>query len=441
MPQYLPARLLITLWFTMLLSVVMAQNKYGFFAGAGKTSLYKFPYSPDDYDRYSGSAAFWGGLQADIRITKSGISAFANLSYGRKGFSYAMSNSNGAANTVKDSSYKQQLNYGMLGLLLVKKFAFGQEYEELPHNSFFAGTGPEASFFLSGKESTSMSFFGSSMPAVSGSNSSLKVGNTPGSYNRMHLGWSFIAGVELNKLKLWASATIPLGYYYQDPQKSVQHKLKTIGINAGYTLFSNVKKEKPVKQVPYIPTAADSTKDSDGDGILDVNDKCPGHKGTAKYNGCPVPDTDGDGIDDDHDKCIDVAGVTENNGCPPVLDTVKASTPDTARFIIYFEPAKSILRAEGYNVMSQVVQMMKANSKLVVLFKGHTDNAGNAEANFKRSQERVSVCAAYIESFYIDKKRVFTASYGNTMPVADLKDPLVQWKNRRVEVLVYEKKD
>ena len=76
-----------------------------------------------------------------------------------------------------------------------------------------------------------------------------------------------------------------------------------------------------------------------------------------------------DGIDDDHDKCIDVAGVTENNGCPPALDTVKASTPDTARFIIYFEPAKSILRAEGYNVMSQVVQMMKANSKLVVLFK------------------------------------------------------------------------
>lgn len=441
MPQHLPARLMITACFILLLSVAGAQKKIGIFAGAGKTSLYKFPYSPDDYDRYSGSTSFWGGIHADIRVTKTGISVFSNLSYVRKGFAYAMSNSNGAVNTIKDSSYKQQLNYAMLGLLLVKKFEFGQQYDEPSPNSFFAGTGPEASFFLSGKESTSINFFGSSTPAVSGSNSSLKVGNTAGAYNRTYLGWSFIAGVEINKLKLWASASIPLGYYYQDPQKSVQHKLKAFGINAGYTLFTSVKKEKPVKQAPYIPTAADSTKDSDGDGILDPNDKCPGHKGTAKYNGCPVPDTDGDGIDDDQDKCIQVPGVAENNGCPVILDTVKASTPDTARFIIYFEPAKSIIRAEGYNVLTQVVQLMKANSKLVVLFKGHTDNAGNAEANFKRSQERVSVCAAYVESFYIDKKRVLTASYGNTMPVADLKDPLVQWKNRRVEVLVYEKND
>lgn len=441
MPALQSARSLMTIVFVLLLAGAGAQTRFGVFAGAGKTSLYKFPFSPDDYNRYSGSTAFWGGVNADVPLTKTGIHVFTTAAYSRKGFAYALQNDNGAANTLKDSSYKQKLNYADISLLLMKKFEFGGEDEELRPNSFFAGTGPQASLFLSGSESTVMNYFGSSVPSVSGSRSDLKVGNAAGSYKRMFFSWSFAVGVEINKLKLWASAAIPLDYYYQDPQKSVQHKLKSFGINAGYTVFSNVKKEKPVKQLPYIPTAADSTKDSDGDGILDKDDKCPGHKGIAKYQGCPVPDTDGDGVDDEADKCPLVAGVADNNGCPAIPDTVKQSTPDTARFIIYFEPAKSILRTDGYNVLGQVVQMMKNNPKLVVLFKGHTDYAGNAEANFKRSQERVSVCAAYIESFYIEKKRIFTASYGNTMPAADLKDPLVQWKNRRVEVLVFEKHD
>jgi len=56
--------------------------------------------------------------------------------------------------------------------------------------------------------------------------------------------------------------------------------------------------------------------DSDGDGINDEQDKCPNQAGTAKYNGCPVPDTDGDGINDELDKCPTQAGPSSNNGCP-----------------------------------------------------------------------------------------------------------------------------
>jgi hypothetical protein len=56
--------------------------------------------------------------------------------------------------------------------------------------------------------------------------------------------------------------------------------------------------------------------DSDGDGISDLNDKCPDQIGTAKYNGCPIPDTDGDGINDEEDKCINEKGTLKYNGCP-----------------------------------------------------------------------------------------------------------------------------
>ena len=56
--------------------------------------------------------------------------------------------------------------------------------------------------------------------------------------------------------------------------------------------------------------------DSDGDGIIDKEDKCPTIPGVRKYDGCPIPDTDGDGINDEDDKCPTVKGVREYDGCP-----------------------------------------------------------------------------------------------------------------------------
>lgn len=56
--------------------------------------------------------------------------------------------------------------------------------------------------------------------------------------------------------------------------------------------------------------------DSDGDGVPDPKDKCPGVAGVARYDGCPIPDTDGDGINDEQDKCPNQAGTLKYNGCP-----------------------------------------------------------------------------------------------------------------------------
>ena len=67
--------------------------------------------------------------------------------------------------------------------------------------------------------------------------------------------------------------------------------------------------------------------DSDGDGIVDKNDKCPSQFGLERYQGCPIPDTDGDGINDEEDKCPTVAGLAKYNGCP-IPDTDKDGVND-----------------------------------------------------------------------------------------------------------------
>ncbi len=54
--------------------------------------------------------------------------------------------------------------------------------------------------------------------------------------------------------------------------------------------------------------------DEDMDGTPDIDDKCPELAGPAEKKGCP--DADGDGVNDNQDRCPNLAGKAEMNGCP-----------------------------------------------------------------------------------------------------------------------------
>lgn len=300
-----------------------SQSRFGIMAGVGNTSLYKFPFSVQDYNKFSSKTSFWGGLTADFSFSKDRFSLFTSAAYNTKGYDYSIQNQNGTANSIKDSGYKQSLNYVDINLNLRKRFRMGAA------NSFYIGTGPVANIFVSGSEQVSTSYFGSILPSVNTTKSNLTVGNAPGAYKRVFFSWAFSAGLQFNKFNIWINYNLPLDNYYQDANRAIPHKIKTFGVNVGYTLFSTKKPKKETKEIPPKPVTPviDST-DTDGDGIFDMEDRCPGHKGTAKYKGCPVPDSDGDGINDDEDKCPFVAGVASNNGCPPFRDR-ESSARDT----------------------------------------------------------------------------------------------------------------
>jgi outer membrane protein OmpA-like peptidoglycan-associated protein len=66
--------------------------------------------------------------------------------------------------------------------------------------------------------------------------------------------------------------------------------------------------------------------DSDGDGVPDLEDKCPDVPGKKEFQGCP--DTDGDGIPDPEDACPTQPGPKENQGCPVAKDSDGDGIPD-----------------------------------------------------------------------------------------------------------------
>jgi outer membrane protein OmpA-like peptidoglycan-associated protein len=72
--------------------------------------------------------------------------------------------------------------------------------------------------------------------------------------------------------------------------------------------------------------------DPDKDGIVGATDACPTEPGAGSPDGCPVKDTDGDGIVDKEDKCVDQAETVnkfeDTDGCPDTIPDTDADGLD-----------------------------------------------------------------------------------------------------------------
>ncbi len=173
--------------------------------------------------------------------------------------------------------------------------------------------------------------------------------------------------------------------------------------------------------------------DTDKDGINDEEDKCPTVAGVARYQGCPIPDTDKDGINDEEDKCPNLAGVRENQGCPAITEEVKKRVDLAARNIL-FVTGSAKLQSKSYKGLNDVVAIMQENPEMKLAIDGHTDNVGSDALNQKLSDNRAAAVRTYIISKGISESRIVSAGHGETMPIADNKTATGRQQNRRVEM-------
>ena len=175
--------------------------------------------------------------------------------------------------------------------------------------------------------------------------------------------------------------------------------------------------------------------DTDGDGINDEVDKCPTVAGLARYNGCPIPDTDGDGVNDEEDKCIDKPGPASNNGCP-VIAKVVIDKINYASKNIFFATGSAKLLAKSNKALNDVAKIMDDDKTLMLNIDGYTDNTGKADKNQTLSQNRAAAVLAYLKSKNVAESRMTSAGHGPDAPVADNKTAAGRAKNRRVELKV-----
>jgi len=174
--------------------------------------------------------------------------------------------------------------------------------------------------------------------------------------------------------------------------------------------------------------------DSDGDGVADYKDNCPGTPAGVNVDadGCPL-DSDGDGVADYKDKCPGTpAGVNvDANGCPAsVLDS--ASTAWTFNEI-NFETAKANIQPSSYSILDEIAAALAANPQLKVAVEGHTDNTGARAFNMDLSQRRAQSVVDYLVEKGVSPDRLTAKGYGPDRPIADNDTRVGRAKNRRVQ--------
>lgn len=166
--------------------------------------------------------------------------------------------------------------------------------------------------------------------------------------------------------------------------------------------------------------------DSDGDGVPDFRDQCPGTPAgvAVDANGCPL-DSDGDGVPDYMDQCPDTPAGAEVNALGCVDDLVLQDVN------FEFDSAKLTAGAEG--ILDGVADKL-SGSNVRVRLEGHTDSVGSDAYNKDLSQRRADSVKAYLSSRGIDSNRMQATGFGEEQPVASNDTDAGRAQNRRVEL-------
>ncbi len=180
--------------------------------------------------------------------------------------------------------------------------------------------------------------------------------------------------------------------------------------------------------------------DSDGDGVLDSIDECPGTLPGVRVNsvGCPLPLPPPAPVDSDQDGVLDI-----NDACPGTPIGLKVDSRGCAvkeaRIVlrdINFEFNSSRLTPEAKASLDKVTAGLQGQPSMSLLIEGHTDAIGSDAYNLKLSRQRAASARAYLLEGGIEASRIESTGMGESQPVASNSTVDGRAENRRVEFKV-----
>ncbi|WP_413669469.1 OmpA family protein [Mucilaginibacter sp. Mucisp86] len=147
-------------------------------------------------------------------------------------------------------------------------------------------------------------------------------------------------------------------------------------------------------------------------------------------------DSDGDGVADQFDKCPGTAAgsVVDGSGCVIVFpkDTVAAAPAAAAYSNIQFEFDSSVLRTSSYPVLDATSADLRSSGSAIEV-DGFASSEGTAAHNLSLSKDRANSVKTYLVNSGVDAKKVKVKGYGETNPIADNSTEEGRVLNRRVQ--------
>jgi outer membrane protein OmpA-like peptidoglycan-associated protein len=184
-------------------------------------------------------------------------------------------------------------------------------------------------------------------------------------------------------------------------------------------------------------------RDSDSDGIVDSQDRCPNqpedYDGFRDDDGCPDLDNDHDGIPDDVDECPDDAEEKggDGDGCP---DKARV-TVHKGKLVVFgkvqFAVGSDHILPKSEQLVDEMARALNEHHEIRhVEVQGHTDDTGSSAYNLKLGQERADSVKHALIKRGVAPGRLSARGYGERDPIAPNATPAGRAKNRRVEFVI-----
>ncbi|MEO9653420.1 OmpA family protein [Marinomonas sp.] len=150
-------------------------------------------------------------------------------------------------------------------------------------------------------------------------------------------------------------------------------------------------------------------------------------------------DSDGDGVIDVRDRCSNTKkdAAVDNYGCPDVSAKLL-----TVQLNILFDSGQAVVKPRFYPELKKLADFLNDNPGTSVVIEGHTDNVGSFELNQELSQKRANAIAdVLVDSFRIRQSRVKGIGYGEDRPIDSNDSEQGRENNRRVVAEVFARKE
>jgi OOP family OmpA-OmpF porin len=169
-------------------------------------------------------------------------------------------------------------------------------------------------------------------------------------------------------------------------------------------------------------------QDDDGDGVVNESDKCPGTAPGKKVDavGCEIDgDDDGDGILNSADQCPNSPpGSRVNNvGCPFDRELVLQG--------VKFATNSADLLPESMPVLENAIATLKRYPQVNIEVAGHTDSRGSDAYNLQLSSRRAESVLKYLRDGGVSNT-LTSRGYGESDPIASNDTDEGRQQNRRV---------
>ncbi|ETZ19757.1 flagellar motor protein MotB [Pedobacter sp. V48] len=146
-------------------------------------------------------------------------------------------------------------------------------------------------------------------------------------------------------------------------------------------------------------------------------------------------DSDGDGVSDQFDKCPGTPAGTavDGSGCPLPKVTAPDTTSNVTGFeTIQFEFNSSVLKTEAYPTLDKLSSVLRENGGKVAV-NGYASSEGTAAYNLKLSKDRANSVKTYLVNSGVNASQVVTKGFGEANPIASNDTEEGRIQNRRVE--------